>query len=291
MDTTQIYTPAGCSTLDVLEDGQVRCGIQGPGFSGKTTAALTFPNPIVASFDRKVTAHTYRTDVINVPFYDGEFCDKIVRRNGLQTPPNRRDALLKWLSTEGLKLTPSQTLLMDNSTGIEEAFHTQYWLSPVISKSGEVDSFAEWRQKVDFFGDLHSAFKALRCNVVYLTHEAPDRDKKGEINGKVRPLLTGQAGDKLIANFTDWFASITINKPITSDQGDKIMKWAGIDKSTLEEWIASTPATHQTIYLWQTTSDDLRSCGTTTLHNVPKYVLANYSSFAKYRRQPKQNTK
>lgn len=283
--TPVIYTPQGCKTLDQLGESQIRLGIQGPAFSGKTTSSLTFPHPLVGSFDRKVNAHTHRSDVINVPFYDGEFCDKIIKRNGLQTPPNRRDAFLKWLGTEALKLSPEQSLIVDNSTGVEEAFHTQYQLAPVISKQGEVDSFAEWRHKIDFFGDLHTAFKALKCNVIYITHEAPDRDKKGELNGKIRPLLTGQAGDKLQGNFTDWFASITIAKPSTEDQKKKLKDWAKIDDATLQEWIDSVPQGHQTIYLWQTTSDELRQCGTTTLHNCPKFVLATYSTFNKYRKQ------
>ena len=281
----EVYKPAGCKPLSELPDGQVRLLVFGPPFSGKTTGSLTFPNPVALSFDRKLTAHTHREDVFNVPFYDGAFCDGIIRRNGLATPPNRRDALLKWLLTEGVKLTVNQTAVLDNSTGIEEAFHTQYGLNPVISKAGEIDAFAEWRQKVDFFGDLFTALKAMHCNVVYICHEAPDRDKKGELNGKIRPLMTGQVADKMGGNFTDCFAAITIAKPNGDDAFKKMCAHFKIDEATGKEWVASTPPTHGTIYLWQTQSDELRSCGTTSLYNCPKYILADFKSFAKYRKQ------
>lgn len=48
---SELYIPPGCTTLDKIEDSQIRVGIQGPPFSGKTTAALTFPNPVAASFE------------------------------------------------------------------------------------------------------------------------------------------------------------------------------------------------------------------------------------------------
>jgi hypothetical protein len=271
--------------LSELPQGQIRLGIQAAPFAGKTYSALTFPNPVIASFDRKANAHSHRTDVFNVPFYDGVFCDSVFKRNGLATPPNRRDALLKWLAGEALQIPCDHTLILDNSTGIEEAFHTQYWLNPVVSKQGEVDSFAEWRQKVDFFGDLATAIKGLKCNVIYITHEQDDRDKKGDLNGGIRPLLTGQAGDKLAGNYTDWFAMKVIQKPQTKEEIDSILK-SGITKVTLDEWVASTPPDYKAIHLWQTQPDNVRrSLGTTTLQGCPKYVVANYSSFDKYRRK------
>jgi hypothetical protein len=282
---SDIYKPEGCETLDKLDDSQIRLGIQGPPFSGKTTSTLTFPNPIVVSLDRKVIAHTHRGDVISVPLYDPAFCDKLVKRTALIGPPNRRDAILKWLQGEALKLTKDQTLILDNATEIEQAFHQQYWLEPVYTDQGKIDAFAEWGLKIEFFRDLHTAIKALKCSVIYLTHESPDRDKKGELNGKLRPLMTGQFGDKLAGNYTDWFAMETISKPKTKDQVSKILEWASIDEATLKEWIAYTPPICQTIYLWQTQSDELRMCGSTTLQNCPKYILADYKSFSKYRKQ------
>ena len=287
---SNIYTPPNCQTLDKLGVGQIRIGIQGAPFSGKTTSSLTFPNPIVASFDRKVSAHTERADVINVPFYDPQYCDSVFPRRGLKCPPNRRDALLKFLDGEGQRLTNEQTLILDNSTGIEEAYHAQYAVEKLdfVTQSGEENKFTEWRMKGDFFTDLHTYLISLKCNVVYLTHESPDRDKKGELNGKLRPLLTGAFGDKLAKNYTDWFAMETVKKPSNTEQKQKLADWADTDLATVNEWCASCSPTQDTIYLWQTQSDALRMCGTTTLKGCPKYILANYSSFSKYRNKPQQ---
>ena len=280
-----IYIPLGAKPLTEHGVTQIRLGIQGAAFTGKTTAALTFPNPVLASFDRKASAHSHRADVYEVPFWDGVFCDSLVKRAGYANPPNRRDAFLKWLYSDALKITSSQTLIVDNSSGVEDAYHTQYSLEPVVSRSGEEDSFAQWRLKIDYFKDIFTAFKALKCNVVYLIHEAPDRDKKGELNGKIRPILTGQIGDKIEAEFTDWFGAIAVTKPQTPEQTEKLLTWARIDKPTLQEWLNSTPANHGSVYVWSTQNDGIRNCGTTSLHNVPKFILANYSSFSKYRKQ------
>lgn len=284
-DTIPLYTPKGCSTLDKLGDSQIRAAIQGPAFSGKTTAALTFPNPVALSFDRKVTAHKHRTDVIIVPFFDNDFVDSVVKRAGVINPPNRKDALIHWLETEGLGLTKDQTLIVDNCSEIEKAYHVWFDVNKhlAITKGGEKNEFIEWRLKNDYFDELHTCFKALKCNVIFIAHEAPDRDKKGELNGKFRPILTGQSGDKLGSNFTDYFRAIAITKPVTPDQQKKVKDWAGIDDATLKEWIASVPALHQTIYLWQTQEDEQCDCGTSSLRNCPKYILADYKSFNKYR--------
>ena len=286
----KIYTPPWCGSLAELPDGQIRCGIQGPPFEGKTTAALTFPNPIILSFDRKVTAHNHRTDVILVPFHDVGFVDKIVKRDGILAPPNRKEALIKWLNTEGIKLTTDQTLILDGSTGIEESYHLWFKQNEsalAVGRDGSINSFAEWKYKNNYFEELHSCLKSVPCNVIYITHEAPDRDKKGELNGKIRPLLTGQSGDKLAGNFTDFFRAIAISKPATPEQRKKVMDWGKIDEGTLNEWIASTPSDHSTVYLWQTQSDELCDCGTSSMRGCPKYVIASYKTFSKYRTQRK----
>lgn len=281
----QIYRPPGCPRLSDIPPEQIRAGIQGPPFEGKTTASLTFPNPIILSIDRKVSAHTHRDDVILIPFHDVKFVNSVVPKDGINAPVNRKEALIKWLSTEGTKLSRQQTLILDGSTGIEEEYHIWYKFHEqelALSKTGQIDSFVEWNLKKKYFEELHLCLKSVPANVVYICHETADRDKKGELNGKVRPLLTGQSGDKLGGNLTDLFRAMAVSKPRDKEQGDKLMKWAGIDAGTLAEWVASTPPICQTIYLWQTQADELCDCGTSSMLNAPKYVLAHYNSFLKY---------
>lgn len=280
----EIYKPKNSFTLaETTIEPRKRVGFQGPPFSGKTTAGLTFPNPVVMSYDKKLEAHIGRSDVIEVPFWNPKFVDSIVQRDGVKSPPNRKDATLVWLSTEGQKLTPNQTLLVDGGTAVQTAFHMQYALNPKLTRDGSEDGFAEWRQKTIYFGELVMALKSLSCNVVYICHETPDRDKKGELNGQIRPMLTGQFGDELASHFTDWFRCMTIPKP-SPEKWDAFKAAFLLDDTMAKEWVASTPKEHATIYVWQTQSDAIVKCGTSSMFNAPKYVLAHYNTFERYKR-------
>jgi len=281
----EIYKPPGCINPNELPDTQIRLGIQGAPFTGKTFSTLTFPNPIVLSLDRKVSAHG-NDNVIVVPFYDVKFIDSIVKRPGVQAPPSTKDAIIKWLMTEGVKLKPNQTLILDGSTSIEEAFHIWYNFNEnelALSKSGQIDGFVQWNLKKSYFGELFACLKTIPGNVIYICHES-EKTKDGQSTGKLRALLTGQVGDKIAGNFSDWFRSIVIGKPADKEQRKKVLDWAKVDDTTLDEWIAASPPDYRAIHLWQTQSDDLCDCGTSTMFHAPKYVLANYSSFLKYRK-------
>ncbi len=204
-----MYIPKDATTLEQITETQIRLGIQGAPKTGKTFAATTFPNCIFLNLDRGLGAHAGRKDVMEVKFWDDKYVDTIISRTKSDTttpnPPNRRDALIKWLMKEGQLLEADQTLVIDGSTDIETGFDTQESLEPVHTKQGRVDDFAYWRHKVEYFGMLTKILKTLKCHIIYICHETPDRNKEGELNGKLRPMLTGQFGDKLASQFTDWF--------------------------------------------------------------------------------------
>ena len=91
-----IYKPVGSLSLAEITDVPlIRLGIQAPPGKGKTYSALTFPNPVVLNFNKGLGAHTGRGDVIDVPFWDGKFCDKIHPRSGTANPANKKDAFEK----------------------------------------------------------------------------------------------------------------------------------------------------------------------------------------------------
>lgn len=278
---SDIYIPPGCSSLDeIKEQPQLRLGLQGPPGVGKTWAALLFPNPIVLNIDRGLVAHQGRKDVMEVPFYNPAFIDKIVPRSGSNCPPNRRDAILKWLGTEGQKLTSSQTLVVDSQTQLQTAFHAEYRINPVITKNGKIDDFAEWNLKIVYFGEIMDWLKSLKCNVVYICHETADRDKAGELNGMVRPLLTGQFADQLASHFTDWFRCLAYAKP-NKDSIEKAKEFFKLSNDDLKEWMDSS--TNDTFYVWQTQSDAVARHIKTSLVRAPKLVIANPKVFDKYK--------
>lgn len=290
-----IYTPAGCFPLSdpTQQQQQIRLGIQGAAKTGKTFAALTFPNPVAVNMDRGLGAHIGRADVINVPFYDDNFVDKLCPKispfyvpqgttKKLPRPSNKKDALLKWLYDEATKLTPSQTLILDGNTSIQAAYHTEYWTAPDLDQNSKVKPYAEFRRKIDYFTEIASILKGLRCHVVYISHEYDDRNDKGELNGKIRPLMSGAFKDEIQSHFTDWFRSIAMAKPSNDEEKGKCADKFKVSKETVNEWM--TYSSNDTMYLWQTTADNDVDCGT-TLDKAPKLIPAHYSMFAKYQRK------
>lgn len=288
-----LYKPKGSIYLSEIEDSSIRLGIQGAPFSGKTTAALTFPNPVIISFDKKISAHLHRTDVPLIPFYNPAFVDTIIKRAGTQAPPETKDAIIKWLQTEGLKLSHEQTLLVDGLTGIEDWFHIWYKYNEnelALSKKGEFNKFVQWDLKKQFFTELWNAFKAMSCDIVMVTHEQDDRNKDGSYNGKIKPLLTGQAADKMCGNFTDWVRQLVISKPKDEESLTKIMAKYGVSKATVKEWCDATPTEYGSIHLWQTQGDDILDGGCSSLENTPKFILSNYKTLLRYKKNKTNKT-
>lgn len=271
-----MYRPS--SAVAVTGFQQIRLGIQGPPKTGKTYAALTFPNPIVINIDRGLGAHTGRTDVLELPFWDPAFCDKLWARTSGSFVPNRRDAIKKWIQTEGHKLEADQTLIIDGSTGLQNAFHAQAALEPKYTKTGKKDDFAEWQEKVQYFGELLESIKALKCHAVYICHETPDRGKDGELNGKLRPMLTGQFGDQLASHFTDWFRQHA-NAKAPDISKVNLANW-GMSMAEMTEFMNSFDGNE--IYYWQTRPDELANCGSSSLKNQPRFIKADYTSFMKW---------
>lgn len=288
LDTPQIYIPPGCLNLAQSQQvvPQIRLGLQGYPKTGKTWGALTFPQPIVLNLDRGLGAHSGREEIIDVPFYNPSYVDTIVMRGAAILPPNRKDALVKWLSTEGQKLTTSQTLVLDGGTGLQNAYHAWYACNKVIGKGGRENEFAEWGLKMDFFTEIVDLLKQLKCDCIYICHEVPNRNSYGELNGMVRPLLTGQFGDELASHFTDWFRGHVVGKPKTDDEIKRFTdKIAGGKPELVKDMMASTDKDCESIYLWQTSGDDIAKCGSSTLVKSPKFIVANFESFNKYRRK------
>jgi len=281
-----IYIPPNTFTLsNAPTDSQIRLGVQGYPKIGKTWGALTFPNPIVLNLDRGLGAHRGRADVIDVPMYNPAFVDAIIKRDSLLAPPNRKDAILIWLAKEAPKLTCNQTLVVDSNTQLQNSFAAQYNLHPKISKQGKIDDFGLWAEKVNYYNEVCEQFKLLQCNIIFIIHETVARDDSGDITNGVRPLLTGQFGDQIAGHFTDWFRAIAIGKPTEANKL-KFKADYSLTDSELKEWCDST--SNSTIYLWQTTSDSVAKCGSSTLVNAPKFILANYNSFCKYKRKNEQ---
>lgn len=283
MNPTELYKPPGCISLDTLKDKpQIRLGIQGYGGVGKTWAALTFPNPVVLNLDRGLGAHIGRSDVIEVPFYRSEFCG---------TANQLKDKLLLWLEKEANKLTPEQTLVFDGCTSLQNAFHR--WFSDnqmsFLTKAGKVDDFAEWAVKKKYFAEIMELFKTLKCNVVFISHEAERADKATSpgaaptYSGKIRPLLSGSFGDELVNHFTDWLRQLAADKPDVNNTKPETLQAFGLTQKEFKEMCDSFP--RNTIYYWQTEGDSVFDAKCSSLVNFPRFLKADYSSFLRWGRK------
>lgn len=295
----EIYIPTNSIPLDKQDyNFQRRIGLQGLPKSGKTWSALGFSNPVVVSFDRGLLSHIGKKEIIEIPFYNEKFVDSVVSRvsthyNDFYTgvsklrPCNRKDALTKWLYTEAVKLTKNQTLILDGLTGIDAAYHGEYWLEPAVDREGKLKPYEEYKRKKDYLTEIAMCIKALTCDIILICHESFDRNEKGDLNGMIRPLMSGQFLDQLQSHFTDWFRCITVEKPIEEKKMDFMKAFRISNIPQFQEWMASTDT--QTIYLWQTQSDQHAQCGT-SLVGAPKYILAHANSFEKYKQtNQKQN--
>jgi len=273
------YIPPNTNNLSKTKDlPQIRLGLQGYPGTGKTWAALTFPNPLVLNLDRGLGAHIGR-DINEIPFYDATFC-KSVKNPYL--PTDLKDVLMMWIEKEGKKLEPDQTLIIDGLTGIQNAYHKWYTVNQVYTKAGKVDDFAEWNLKKVFMSEFFEATKFLKCHVVVIAHEADKKEKDGGYAGKVRPLLTGQFGDELVSHFTDWFRAHSNDKP-TAEVPEQKLKDFGMTKDEYKKFCDSFP--RNTIYYWQTEGDSVFDGKCSSLTLFPKFIPANYSSFDKFRRK------
>jgi hypothetical protein len=279
-----IYTPPNSISLDKAMPAQMRLGLQGFPGSGKTFAALTFPNPIVINIDRGLGAHIGRSDVIELPFYDTNYTKFLYPSE----PENIKEAVMAWLNKEAGKLTNEQTLVFDGLTGIESAYHSDWKKHPVIStRSGKVDDFSEWGLKIHYFNELTDKFCSLKCNVVFISHESEKKDKSGDYTGKIRPLMLGQFADKLIGKYTDWFRQLAADKPnfntISPQQIESIKTNWNMSLDEFKAMCNTFP--RNTIYYWQTESSDIFDGKCSSLVNFPRFIPANYQSFIKYTRK------
>jgi len=194
-DPTQLFIPPGSITSTSID---TRIAIIGAPGSGKTTSCLTFPNRIWADFDHKLPANE-----TSMPFWNSDFCDKLATRT-FKTIVNRRDAFKFWLRDNHAEFHEDQTFILDSWTLLMNAFEVQTSAEDeLLDQNDKSNKYYLHKQRLLYCRQIFECLKAMRCIVVVTFHEAADRDKDGELNGKVRPLMDGQFKDQIFGQFTD----------------------------------------------------------------------------------------
>lgn len=198
-------------------------GIQGEPNTGKTTSALTAPNPIVMDFDKKLPAGTQ-----SIPFWDNNFIHDInkVKNNRDKVYPDRRQAVLTWLREEASKIPRDYTLILDSYTmGIDNmhnlyvAQNQQLFMTTGSSGSVSFNALKAFQDKLLFNIELFHILKSLNCLVIVTFHEQVERDKTTmKPTGKFRPLCTGGFKDQLAGNFGTIVRSVVETDKTTGKQ-------------------------------------------------------------------------
>jgi len=216
---TQLYKP-NIAVDSIEEYSNLIIGIQGPPASGKTAASLTFPNPIVALFERPDLAGLKQLDILKdvnpilLPFYDIKWMEEKKLPGRLFNPPNENrtindsaGAFLQWLGgKDAREITNQQTLILDNWTRLQEQFDEVNWSYKSLSKDGKVDDWAPWDRKITFAEEISNNLISLSCNVVVLFHEIQERDKAtGLLLDKLQPLQQGKFIAKLKSYYPNFF--------------------------------------------------------------------------------------
>lgn len=224
--------------------------------TGKTTAALTFPNPVVLDFDKKLP-----TNVQCVEFWNEAWV-----HNYLGTKPpvlaHKHTALLKWLRDKdgGMSLSADHTLILDSYTNVDASWEifvarNQHMFQSV---AGKFDAMKAYREKINYNIELFALLKSLDCAVVVTFHEQIERDKTtGYPTGKMKPLLSGQFKDQIMGHF-----GMAVRQLVNEDSNKK------------------------PIYQWQILSDKTFDAMTSPAYKFPsdvKFIGAQYNNLTQYK--------
>lgn len=174
--------------------------LYGKACSGKTTGALTFPNPIVIDIDGNLPPGTKNV----IPIHSDKFVDSVIPRQG-RSYSDRLGALTKISADLAYDLGPDHTIIVDSITRLEMHYTAQDKFSPILVKkgenAGEIDTRAMWYRRLDYFQGLLNRLVSCSANVIIISHIQMERDEKGNLTNGFRQVLMGQIGDQLPSLF------------------------------------------------------------------------------------------
>jgi len=171
-------------------------GIQGEPNTGKTTAAISWPNPIVLDYDKKCPPGVH-----TIPFWDASWIHSYMKTKA-PLFANRKQALIQWLREAGPSLPADATLILDSYTSVEHSYqeyvNVNRHLFMTKGDSPEYNQRAMFMDKLNFNIELFALLKSTPCPVIITFHEQVARNEKGQLTGKYRTVVSsGQFKDVL----------------------------------------------------------------------------------------------
>jgi len=110
-------------------------------------------------------------------------------------------------SNVAARIPYSATLILDSVTALDESVNRQIQQDgiPISPKTNKPDGFHLPKLRIDFYNDLFAIMQAWPGYFICLMHEMPEYDDGGTATGRVKPLLSGQTGDKIGSKFNCMF--------------------------------------------------------------------------------------
>lgn len=249
-----MYIPDYSEKLSDMKGSPYRIGIQGAAGTGKTWAALTFPNPVVLNLDNKLGAHLHRTDILNIKFHDNDFIKKLAEKFGMSYKVgttgvnnqvvNRFNVFFAWINAELQKFTSDQTVIVDSATMLSNAYDAFAEVTPEMSKkTGEINTQELWGRKLKLFRQLFEAFKSTQATLIVIFHESREINIDGIPTGKYNALMTGSTREYLGQHFTDWYRQTAENEidPVTKKPTGNVNYWWQVKPNDACNCFSSVP--------------------------------------------------
>lgn len=178
-----------------------------------------FPNPLILDFDRKV-AKGFET----IPFWNDDFVRSVCKTKLSQSsPPNRRDALIDFLESNG-KYLSSYTIILDSWTAVQAAYdlYTDFERPRELAKGVEdkTAGYAFYRNKIAYSEKICALLRGIPTTSIITVHEMVERTEKGDLTGGIRPLMDGKFADAMAGKFTDFIRIVLYPNDLDFDTGN-----------------------------------------------------------------------
>lgn len=189
-------SPAISTSVTTAPDADKFVVCCGAAFSGKTTFGLSFPNPLVLDFDRKIP----KAGVKSVEFWNESLIRQLApQTNSASRYVNRRDALQNWLIDNIGKYT-DHTGILDSLSNLETAFHQQTeFVEGIKANVGGGQLFG---RKMSYMCDIFALLKDVFGRVVINVHLAPivainPQSGSDYQTGKYKPACSGSFAERI----------------------------------------------------------------------------------------------